>query len=132
MEKKGYTVDNGRIFIYMPNHPNANNKGYIRRSHVVVEKRVGRLLLRDEVVHHINGKVGDDRDKNLELLTKPEHDRISVLVSEKCHHFNCPRDHKARGLCGIHYNRYKRAGTEMPFPPTRGNRWSSPVAKKGG
>ena len=123
--KKGHTIDGGRIFFYMPNHPNSNNKGYIRRSHLVVEKRIGRFLLPGEVVHHKNENIIDDSDSNLELLTKAEHDRLTVLVSEKCLHPGCNRIHKSRGLCIIHYNRYYREKKEMPLKPSRGNRWSA-------
>ena len=122
--KIGYTIEAGRMFFWMPTHPNANNKGYIRRSHFVVEKRIGRYLKPNEVVHHINADIIDDRNENLELLLKKEHDRISVLVSEVCLHPGCENKHKARGLCGVHYKRYYNEKREMPLKPSRGNRWS--------
>lgn len=111
-------------WVYQPNHPRATKAGYIRRSHLVIEENLGRLMSKGEVVHHINGNTFDDSLENLLLLTKKEHDKISVLVSECCLHPGCFNKHKARGLCGAHYGRYRRSKTKMPLPPSRGNRWS--------
>jgi hypothetical protein len=122
--KKGYTIYSGRIFIRKPKHPNADTKGYVRHSHLVMENKIGRFIQTGEVVHHKNKNTLDDRIENLELLLKREHDRISVLVSEKCLHLSCQNKHWARGLCGIHYNRYRRRGEKMPFTPSRKNRWA--------
>jgi hypothetical protein len=86
-----------------------------------MERSIGRLLREGEVVHHINRNPMDNRIENLQILTKKEHDRISVLVAEKCMHLGCDREHKARGLCGTHYNRYRRAGIAFPLPASRKN-----------
>lgn len=55
----------GHYMVHNPNHPFATQIGYVRRSHLVVEKYLGRYLTRQEVVHHINGDPSDDHPKNL-------------------------------------------------------------------
>lgn len=40
----------------------------IQRARIVMEKYLGRLLKPEEVVHHINGDITDDRIENLMLF----------------------------------------------------------------
>ena len=48
-------------------------KGYVKRSRLIIEKKLGRFLGREEVVHHINGIRDDDREENLVLLSYSIH-----------------------------------------------------------
>jgi hypothetical protein len=56
------------ILRYVPDHPNANQRGYVREHRLVMEKHLGRFLAKTEVVHHIDGNVQNNVIANLELL----------------------------------------------------------------
>lgn len=66
----------GRVAVYVPYHPSANNRGYVLRSRYVVEQSLGRYLRSDEHVHHQNGDETDDRLENLLVVSPQEHIQI--------------------------------------------------------
>lgn len=63
LDKSGY------VLLWQPEHPQANRHGQVREHRVVMEQKLGRLLSRKEVVHHMNGIRGDNRPENLELFS---------------------------------------------------------------
>lgn len=66
--KGGIRIKSGRRYILKREHPQADKKGYVPQSRLVMEKKLGRFLLPGEIVHHINGDILDDRPENLELF----------------------------------------------------------------
>ena len=87
--KGGHVNTQGYVMIFKPNHPNANNVGYVREHRLVMEEYLGRYLNNDEVVHHINGNKSDNRIENLELMTKLEHDKYHTKLQNNMVGINC-------------------------------------------
>lgn len=58
----------GYILIYSLTHPFREKKNYIFEHRLVAEQCLGRYLLKQEIIHHINGIPDDNRPENLFLF----------------------------------------------------------------
>ena len=58
--------------LWAPGHPRAISGNYVFEHIVVMERLLGRYLLPDENVHHLNGVRDDNRPENLELWARPQ------------------------------------------------------------
>lgn len=58
----------GYVRVHSPNHPSADNQGYVFEHRLVIEKHIGRFLKKTEVVHHVNKIHSDNRLENLMLF----------------------------------------------------------------
>ena len=67
--RNGIKHSGGYIFIQSKEHPFCSSEGYVKRSRLVMEKKLGRYLKPEEVVHHINRIRDDDRPENLKLFS---------------------------------------------------------------
>jgi hypothetical protein len=59
----------GYLKRYKPEHPRATVRGEVREHHLIMEKMLGRYLYPEEVVHHCNGDITDNRVYNLRLFS---------------------------------------------------------------
>lgn len=63
--------------IYLPSHPFANKQGYVKKSRIEMEKKIGRYLKPKEIVHHIDENPLNDNIDNLVLFpNRGEHQRF--------------------------------------------------------
>lgn len=74
------TTNDGRIKIYVPNHPYSDYNGYIFRYRLIIERHLNRYLNPNEIIHHINNIKTDDRLENLSILSPSQH---TVLHNKK-------------------------------------------------
>lgn len=66
--KGGKTVSRGYIYIKNNAHRYATKNGYVLEHRLMMEKHIGRYLEPQEIVHHINENIKDNRIENLMLL----------------------------------------------------------------
>jgi hypothetical protein len=106
-----FVLPNGYVTVPVP------GRGRVYEHRLVVERRIGRPLTRDERVHHVNHDRGDNRDENLMVVTKKQHARIhadetlrggwSRVASECIDCGRTDRKHEARGRCYLCNRRLK-------------------------
>lgn len=131
----GYKVDSyGYILLWMPDHPMADGQGYVKEHRLVLAKKLGRILTRDEDGHHLDENRANNHPDNIELKPHVEHLREHSLTrgrlpdgsfapagtgtakvgTEKCSVAVCDRQSRRRGLCAVHSSWSRRNGGAQP------------------
>ena len=77
-------TSHGYIEIYVPNHPNASARGTVYEHRLIMEKKIGRYLLPEEDVHHIDEDKQNNHPDNLQLFSsKSEHTKHHQKLKKK-------------------------------------------------
>lgn len=111
MWQGGMTVTDGYVVVRAPGHPRARGEGHYVRKHILVmEKRLGRYLTANEIVHHRDGNRMNNRIGNLQLFASHaehmnEHRKLRAfaacgnrdwLVCRLCGHYDDPNNMRVR------------------------------------
>lgn len=77
-----WTDKQGYVWLYRPDSPYTTQWGRIMEHRLVMSEHLGRKLLPQENVHHINGDRSDNRLENLELwnTSQPKGQRVEDKV----------------------------------------------------
>lgn len=80
--KEWKTIKKGDyLYAKIPQHPKANKNGYVLEHRVVMENKIGRLLLENEEVHHIDENRHNNSPENLEIMIRGEHQRFHGKIN---------------------------------------------------
>lgn len=79
--KNGYTVEDGYLLVYQPEHPRANKRGRVREHILVWETTHHQPLPQGWIIHHLNGIKSDNRPENIVGVPSRNHyDLITALT----------------------------------------------------
>ncbi len=84
--KGGKVLKNGYPAIWNPKHHRTNNVGYVKEHILIMEKKLGRKISKEEHVHHIDFTRDNNNPKNLWVCSPSNHKiaerSIQKLVKE--------------------------------------------------
>ena len=109
------TKDNhGYVMVWWPDHPDVHSNGYVPRSRLVMENKLGRPLQSKEHVYHVNNNPADDNPENLTL--DPPH-KLPVLTCPVCEKQFQQKNSRIRyctpECAGVSMRRCKHPSAEM-------------------
>jgi len=93
--KVGETIaSDGYVLVYSPNHPNKDKNNRVRRSHLVVEKVLGKILPVGIIIHHFDENKLNDIPKNF------------VVCENRSYHLFLHQRQRALKKCGnVHWRK---------------------------
>lgn len=103
MVKNTRIVNNYRV-IYKPDHPTSmtskNWVGYVYEHRYLMELEYGRPLQRNELVHHLDGNVANNKLSNLIVLTRGHHERLHTWVDKGANYYGDNSPSQNNIFCG--------------------------------
>lgn len=105
---KGYrAMAQGYVLRYVPDHPDANSRGYVKEHRLVIEKHLGFILPKGFVVHHLNGIKDDNRIENLAVMTVGAHSALHGRIGR-----NIPKGEQNKRYKAVDVNVLKQMRAE--------------------
>lgn len=89
------------LYALVPDHPNATRNGYVLMHRVVMENHLGRLLEKNEIVHHLDEDKHNNAIENLQVMDSKEHNRMHSSTDRTIVELVCP-------CCGKTFSRELR------------------------
>lgn len=116
-EFKGKAISNGYYVLFIPDHPHSFGRGLVYEHRYLMEQKLGRVLDRKEIVHHIDGNRLNNDISNLELCAS--------IAEHKFEHRKAESNLKPLGEvnsiiecvcgCGKTFLKYDKAGRERKY-----------------
>jgi len=75
-----YFDDDGYVLVYAPEHPHCDKAGRVREHRLVMESQLGRYLLAEEVVDHIDGQRANNDPSNLRVFASNREHLAATLA----------------------------------------------------
>jgi len=112
-------------FVVIKGHPMADSRGRVLEHRYLMSEHLGRLLTKFEVVHHIDGDVGNNSIDNLKLVSESEHRHLhgyfKTFVCPACGAVFERAVRNARGTrtfcsrsCSVRFYHVERAKSKRP------------------
>lgn len=79
----GIRIQKGYRYIYSPDHPNCTKQRCVAEHRLVMEQKLGRYLLKKEVVHHVDGNPLNNNPDNL-MVFGSNGDHLHHELKGKC------------------------------------------------
>lgn len=99
------------IFIYCPEHKKSNPQGYIRLHILVAEQKLGRELVGDECVHHIDlNKHNNDPNNLIVFKTNEDHSRFhktGLKIEVEKDVYISPKQYGQCPICKKFFHKYE-------------------------
>jgi hypothetical protein len=96
----------GYEYINDPSHPLANKSGKVYVHRIVASEMLGRWILPEEHVHHIDGNKRHNDPENLQILSASEHARLEI----KLRNLAAGKEDIFCSSCGKKLNRLSKTG----------------------
>jgi len=119
----------GYVLIRQPEHPRASANGCVYEHILVAEKKLGRPLEPNELVHHIDGNGQNNNPSNIKVVTSVAEHKLQHRLNFDRRLPNEPNPivYCACG-CGSAFPKYDNTGRPRKY--LRGGHWRK--GKKGG